>query len=252
MTPTKSSRRHADLKPAADKPRRLLALDAAGAACSAAVWAEGAVAAQRFEVMARGQSERLLPMIEEVMQEAGLNYAALDALAVTRGPGGFTGVRIGLATARGLALARGVPVIGVTNFEAVAASVMASELAGRTLVVAIETKRRDLYLQIFDGTRQAQAEPRLLPPEQLPDYLPEGPLLFAGDAAGRALSALSDARRALARATAGGHAEASAVAQIAAQRPVPPSGSPLPGPLYLRAPDVTVPAEASPGPRKKP
>ncbi|MCH6588836.1 MAG: tRNA (adenosine(37)-N6)-threonylcarbamoyltransferase complex dimerization subunit type 1 TsaB, partial [Proteobacteria bacterium] len=77
-----------------DRARCLLAFDTAGTACSAAIWRDGAVRARRFEAMSRGQSERLVPMIQAVMAEAGVAYPALDAIAVTCGPGGFTGVRI--------------------------------------------------------------------------------------------------------------------------------------------------------------
>ncbi|RMD63862.1 MAG: tRNA (adenosine(37)-N6)-threonylcarbamoyltransferase complex dimerization subunit type 1 TsaB, partial [Alphaproteobacteria bacterium] len=108
----------------------MLALDAAGAACSAALWRDGAVRARRFEVMSRGQAERLVPMIQDVMAAAGQAYAALDAVAVACGPGGFTGVRIALATARGLALAQHLPLVGVSSFEAVAAAVPAAECEG--------------------------------------------------------------------------------------------------------------------------
>src|SRR3546814_2531250 len=71
----------------------LLAMDAAGASCSVALWTGGRVVARRFAAMARGQSEQLVPMIAEVMAAWGGGFAALDALAVTTGPGGFTGVR---------------------------------------------------------------------------------------------------------------------------------------------------------------
>ena len=122
-------------------PQPLLAIDSAGAACSAAVWHDGQLAASRLERMARGQSERLLPLIEEAMAESGLGYADLAAIAVTTGPGGFTGARIGLAAARGLALASGKPAIGVGSFLAHAAATTAEERQGRQLWVALDSRR---------------------------------------------------------------------------------------------------------------
>ncbi|WP_420345966.1 tRNA (adenosine(37)-N6)-threonylcarbamoyltransferase complex dimerization subunit type 1 TsaB [Pelagibius sp.] len=119
----------------------LLALEAAGAACSAAVWAGGRVAARRFAPMLRGQSEHLVPMIAEAMADWGGGFAALDAVAVTTGPGGFTGVRIGLAAARGLALARRLPVLGLSSFEVAAAAAPAEERAGRLVASFIDSKR---------------------------------------------------------------------------------------------------------------
>ncbi len=98
---------------------KVLAFDCSGASCSAAVLIDDRPAAQRFAPMERGHAETLLPMIETVLREAALTPAALDLLAVTVGPGSFTGLRIGLAAARGLALARKLPAIGVTSFDAV-------------------------------------------------------------------------------------------------------------------------------------
>lgn len=224
-------------------PHRLLALDAAGAACSAAVWADGALAARRFEAMARGQSERLLPMIEAVMAEAGLDYPALDAIAVTRGPGGFTGVRIGLATARGLALACGAPLSGVTNFEAVLSGVPEGEVEGRAIAVALQAKRREIYLQTFDSKCTPLSDPCLIAPDEALAGLPPGPLLLVGDARDRLLP-LSGERDWLAS-SAPGLSDAGLVATLAASRPLPPAGAPPPTPLYLRAPDVTRPAAAA-------
>ncbi|MCB2100253.1 MAG: tRNA (adenosine(37)-N6)-threonylcarbamoyltransferase complex dimerization subunit type 1 TsaB, partial [Rhodobacterales bacterium] len=107
----------------------LLALDSATGACSAAVRAGGALVAHRFQAMARGQAEALMPMAAEVLAEAGLTATDLDGVAVTRGPGAFTGLRIGLSAARGLALAAGVPCLGVTTFQALAEAVPDAELA---------------------------------------------------------------------------------------------------------------------------
>ena len=222
----------------------ILAFDCAGASCSAAVYAGGAVRAGRFEAMARGQSERLVPLIQEVMFEAGLDYGGLDAIAVTRGPGGFTGVRIGLATARGLALASGRPVVGVTNFEAVAAAVPAA--AGRSLLVALETKREDLYVQSFgrgpdDGPWRPSAPAASLRAQDLADYADWRPSLLAGDAVARLerdfrIPAGWDAElSAKVR-----EADAAVVARLVAGRPIPDNPG-APAPVYLRAPDVSLP-----------
>ncbi len=219
--------------------RRLLAFDAAGAGCSAAVWREGRIVARRSEAMQRGQAERLLPLIEETMAEAGLDYAELDAIAVTTGPGGFTGVRIGLATARGLALACRKPLLGVTCFEAVAAAVPAAERVGRLLVVVLESKRADVYVQAFDADLCPVGEAMARLPEALHATLPSGPLLLAGDAVERSRPALLAAGRDVRLARAARRVDAASVAELAAVRPLPAAGAPPPRPLYLRPPDVT-------------
>lgn len=235
------------------RPENILALDAAGAACSCAVWRDGGVAAQCFEAMSRGQSERLVPMANEVMARADLDYAQLDAIAVTLGPGGFTGVRIGLATARAFALALDRPVIGISNFEAVAAAAAPEECAGRSLVVVLDAKRADLYVQAFishgrteldgavPGRLEAFGAPAALLPGALDAALPEGPLLLIGDATEVACGALRDAGRSVEVSRSSGFADAAVVAALAAARPAPDENAPVPGPLYLRAPDVTLP-----------
>ena len=225
--------------------RKILALDAAGSACSAAVWREGAVVACCFEAMARGQSERLVPMVETVMAEAGLAYQALDAIAVTRGPGGFTGVRIGLATARGLALASGRPVIGLDCFEAVAAGVSEAERAGRGLLVLLDAKRAEVYARLERAGEVGEA--LCLKPEALAARLPRIPLLLAGDAVAQAEPALRAAGYDLRPASAPGHVDAARVAELAAARGLPGPDSAPPQPLYLRPPDVTLPRRDPPG-----
>lgn len=222
----------------------VLAFDCAGSSCSAAVFAAGAARSARFELMGRGQSERLVPMIGEVMAEAGLAYGQLDAIAVTRGPGGFTGVRIGLATARGLGLATGRPLIGVTNFEAVAAAVPAAPAEDRPLLVILETKRDDLFVQRFAveaGQWRAAAPGLSLPAAELAGHVGTGPLVLAGDAAARAARALpAGIRAALELRAEACHAEAAVVARLVAGRPLPAEAAP-PTPVYLRAPDVSRP-----------
>lgn len=235
----------ASFEPAAApaRPRRLLALDAAGAACSAAVWCDGTIRAQALAAMQRGQSERLVPLIQEVVAAARLSFAALDAVAVTRGPGGFTGVRIGLATARALGLALGIPVIGISSFEAVAAAVPAPARGGRVLAVVLDGKRREVYAQPFDAALRPLAPGAALAPEDLAAALPAGPLLLAGDGAAQAAPALAAAGRPTALAPCVGPADAVWVARVAAARPLPSAGT-APQPIYLRPADVTLPAGA--------
>lgn len=219
----------------------ILALDSATGACSVALAEDGRVLASRSAAAERGQAEILMPMVEAVMAEAGLRFADIARFAVTVGPGSFTGLRIGLAAARGMALASGRPLIGVTTLEAFAHSVPAAERAGRHLLVAVDSRRAEPYVQVFGPDLAPLAGPVAMAPGVLPQGLPEGmlppgPLLVTGDAAALVAPALRD-RPGTAFAAAAAP-DAAAVAGLAAGRPVPAMP---PGPLYLRAPDVTLP-----------
>lgn len=217
----------------------VLGLDSAGNACSAAVLREGAVAARRFAPMVRGQAEALMPMIAAVLAAAEVAVAALDLIAVTIGPGAFTGLRIGLAAARGLALAGGVPLLGITSFAAVAAQVTAAERRGRSLVVALDSKRSELYLQSFAADGRPLAAGALVAPAEWSRWVPAGELVLAGDAAPRLASGL--AGRAPVLAPGPGLADAADVARLAAEAWQPGMVPPVPRPLYLRPPDTTLP-----------
>lgn len=229
----------------------ILAFDCAGGACSAALVAEGRLLARRFEERRRGQAERLLPLLQETLEEAGLGWNALARLAVTRGPGSFTGVRIGLATARALALASGRPLLALDGFALLAATVRLQlpEAArrGRTLAVLIDARRADLFLQCFDAAGApldpADEPPSAVLPEALPACLPAGPLLLAGDGVAQALPFLTG-REATPLDTVE-HADATVLARLAAAMPLPEPGAPPPAPLYLRPPDVTLPIAAA-------
>lgn len=220
----------------------LLAFDAAGRGCSAALWRDGRVLAATREEMRRGQAERLLPVIEATLRDAGVGWGELDALAVTTGPGGFTGVRIGLATARGAALARGLPLLGIDGFEALAAATAPADRRGRTLLVTIDAKRADLYARAFQADLTPAGPPLALAPEALDAQLPPGPLLLAGDAVAAARPALEAAGRAVAVADGVELVDPAVLARLAAGRPWPAPDAPPPRPLYLRPPDVTLPA----------
>ncbi|OAN54611.1 tRNA threonylcarbamoyladenosine biosynthesis protein TsaB [Paramagnetospirillum marisnigri] len=212
----------------------VLAIDSSTSACSAALWRDGTVLACRLRAMARGQSEALLPMVAEIMAETGLDFAGLDLLAVTVGPGAFTGLRIGLAAARGLALAAGLPLAGVSTPLAVAAAVPEAERQGRTLLAAVESRRDECWVQAFASDLTPLGEVTALLPAQAAGLV-SGPVVVAGDRTADLLPHLSDA----VAASSPGYPDAAVVAALAARlwregRALPPE------PLYLRAPDVTL------------
>jgi tRNA threonylcarbamoyladenosine biosynthesis protein TsaB len=219
----------------------ILALDSSGSSCSVAlVDGGGAVLAHRFRSMARGQAEVLMPMLRDAMAEAAIGFPALDLLAVTVGPGSFTGIRVGLAAARGLALATGLPAVGVTAFAAIADAVEIGEIGEAAVVVAIDSRRAELFVQVFVGGRSVPAPPLAVAPADLARLLPAGRLVVAGDGAARAAAALIAAGRdvIVCGATSPDARHVARVALRQASDGIAPA--PL-QPLYLRAPDVTLP-----------
>ncbi len=119
----------------------LLAFDTSAAHCAAALLLPDGRLIQRDEPMLKGQAERLVPMLEEVLAEGGLGWSGLAKIAVGVGPGNFTGVRISVATARGLALALGIPAVGVTRLEALAYAAPCPAGSSRMRVAALSMCR---------------------------------------------------------------------------------------------------------------
>lgn len=178
---------------------------------SVAVLSGGQVTSFLHEPRTAIQAEMLLPMIEQALAESGLSYNTLDAVAVTVGPGSFTGVRIGLATAKGIALAANKPLIGVTTLEAVAL-IRQQQVEGHDGVDAIlDARRGQVYFQRFDAARVPLGDADLVPVEKV---------------AGADMSVLPDAR---------------AVATIAAEKLVAGAGREPVHPLYIREPDAKLP-----------
>ena len=190
-------------------------------------------------------------MIERVMAQAGLAPTQLDAVAAALGPGGFTGIRVGLAAAHGIALAVGARLIGITSFAAVAAQIAGTgHPACQSLLVALDSRRADLYVQLFAGDAASPlAPPQALLAAQLALYVARRglrSLLIAGDAAEAASAALGGPARCAVVADSAPDARGVAAAALAELR----SGA-MPGPvrpLYLRPPDVTLPKRPPPAP----
>jgi tRNA threonylcarbamoyladenosine biosynthesis protein TsaB len=226
----------------------ILAFDSSGACCSAALWAGGGIAARRLEPMSRGQAERLMPMILAAMAEAGCGFGDLTRIAVTVGPGSFTGIRVALAAARGLALASGLPVAGISSFDAVLESLPPSATAGRTVAIVMDSKRGDLFTQFYGRDRRPLSAPAILPPESVLAAAPGQPLIVAGD--GVALVEPHLPAGAGITMVAVAHIDAAHVAALAARRN--PSELLPPVPLYLRAADVTIAGRKGPSPQTAP
>lgn len=208
---------------------KVLALDTCLTATSAAVLDGERVLAARSEPMARGHQERLAVLVRELMGEAGLAFAELDRIGVTVGPGSFTGLRVGLAFAKGLSSALSIPCAGVSTLEAMA--------AGPGLIAAaIDARRGQIYLQVCEDGRP------LMAPDALDLGTAAARLIELG--AGRPMALTGSGAALLAPALPGAvilEAETPdpvAVARLAGRiaAPAPPR------PLYLRAPDAKLPA----------
>ena len=141
---------------------RVLAIDTAMQACSAAVRVDGenGEIIGEFEARSRGHAEALVPMIERVMGRAGLAYCDLERIAVTSGPGTFTGVRIGVAAARGLSLACKIPIVSLNALQVMARQVMASDrVEAQALIIAVDARRGGLYVQMPQSNIELLAPP---------------------------------------------------------------------------------------------
>jgi tRNA threonylcarbamoyladenosine biosynthesis protein TsaB len=193
--------------------------------------------------MERGHAEALMPMVADVLDGAGCGAADLDLVAVTVGPGAFTGLRIGLAAARGLALAAGLPCFGATTTETVAHAVPEQERQGATLLVALRSRRADIYAQAFDADLEPLAEPRALLTQDVAGLLGgEGRVVIAGTASDLVLPALAGAGLDVTVSRAPGVPDAAVLAVLAAGRWRPGESPAPPSPLYLHPPAATAPA----------
>lgn len=162
----------------------ILAIDTALDACAAGVLDTdaGKLIAQESLPMKRGHAEALMPLIARVMKASGVAFAALDRIAVTTGPGSFTGLRVGLSAARGIALAADKPVVGLTTLTAYAAP-MVSESGEHPVISAIDARHDQVYFQVVSGNGSSLIRPRVAPIEEALDAARFGAPHLVGNAA---------------------------------------------------------------------
>lgn len=210
---------------------KILAVDTALGACSVAVLDADRIMAHRLTTMERGHAEALAPMVETAMDAAGMAFGSIDRLAVTIGPGTFTGQRVGLAFMRGLRLALNKPLVGVTTLAAMSHQAMAE--TGRAIGVGLhDARRNEVYLEIVGDEVMP---PCVLTFDEAMQRIAQlsAPIAVAGTAAPRAHALLSGSALSTVL-----QPDALWVARLARQMPV---SDLVPRPLYLRPPDAKLP-----------
>lgn len=227
--------------------QKLLAVETATGACSVAVSAGGVIVARLYQEMRRGQSEHLIGMIDTAMTKSGVSFPELDGIVVTRGPGAFTGLRIGLATARAIGLASGKPVFGMTTTEVIAAGVQRGEDNPPFVLAAVDGRRAEPYVQMFGPDGIPCSDIIAATADSMAEVLTDAPFILAGDGCDKAEPML--ARAPLQRIDA--MPDAAEMALLAHQRLV--SGVELSPaePLYIRPPDAVTQADAEAARRAK-
>ncbi|CAN0311131.1 unnamed protein product [Phaeothamnion confervicola] len=215
---------------------RVLAIDTALEACSAAVLdtTRGEVVASESLPMVRGHAEALIPLIARVMREAMIEFAELDRIAVTSGPGSFTGLRVGISAARGIAMTAGKPAYGLTTLAAFAAPHIAAD-DSIPVAVAIDARHEHVYLQVFGPGGRTLVAPRIASIADAVRVTATRPARIVGTAARLVAAAWPAAEPAPQLVEQRGAPDIAWVARLGAAA----GGTPgAPKPLYLRAPDA--------------
>src|ERR1051325_11249058 len=215
---------------------RVLAIDTALEACSVALLDTARAEASVHESlpMQRGHAEALMPLVARVLERARIGVDSVDRIAVTTGPGSFTGLRVGISAARGIALAVGKPAIGLTTLAAYAAPFIAADDT-LPVVVAIDARHDNVYLQVFGPGGRTIVTPRILPLREALRISSTGAPRVTGTAAGKLADLWPPGERAPTRVEQRSAPDITWVGRLGAVATDPKTP---PKPVYLRAPDA--------------
>jgi tRNA threonylcarbamoyl adenosine modification protein YeaZ len=209
----------------------ILAIDTASTLCAACVLDAGVERGRAVRDLGKGHAEHLMAVIEEALAQAGVTYADLSRIAVSIGPGSFTGVRVGVSTARGLAMALRIPAVGVTTLEAIAAEAR-DTLGTRPVLAALDAGRGEIHAGLYDATGGSLLDPAVMTLEQAVSIVRQHTPVLCGSAARLIAAELGTTRDIGPVSTT---ADIAVYARLGAEKS-PAAGKPKP--LYLREADA--------------
>jgi tRNA threonylcarbamoyladenosine biosynthesis protein TsaB len=225
---------------------RVLAIDTALEACSAAVLdTSSGITASETLAMTRGHAEAVMPLIARVMSAAAIEFADLDRIAVTTGPGSFTGLRVGISATRGIALAAGKPAVGLSTLAGFAAPLIADDDSTQ-VVAAIDARHEQVYLQVFGTGGRTLVAPRIASVRDAARAAMTAPARIIGSAASKVAAVWPKGAEPPLSVEQRGAPDIDWIARLGAAAA---EGHTPPKPLYLRAPDAQ-PQDAARLPRR--
>lgn len=174
---------------------RIILIETSTALCSAALMEDGIITAYR-EDAGRAHAARLAPMVDDMLGEKGLAVRDCDAVGVSMGPGSYTGLRVGVSTAKGLCFGAGIPLLATGSLDILAWTAIEGNMVPegcRCIIPMIDARRMEVYAAIFspEGTQVGEVEPKVIDADSFREQLEEGPVLFIGDGAEKCRSVLA-------------------------------------------------------------
>lgn len=175
---------------------RIILIETSTALCSAAIAENGAITAYRESSSPKAHASLTAVFIDEMLKERGLTASGCDAVCVSMGPGSYTGLRVGVSTAKGLCFGAGIPLLAVGTLDTLVAQAKAEGLVPdgcRYIIPMIDARRMEVYSGVFtpDGRQVTETAPAIIDKDSFSDRIAEGPVLFIGDGAGKCAETLA-------------------------------------------------------------